>query len=68
MAFGISMCLYSSVSPLAFEHVKMSKPSWNSKDLWRKKECVQADSGKLDLKCIKRSYDFLKDGYIDRGW
>jgi hypothetical protein len=26
------------------------------------------DPGKLDLKCIKNSCDFLKDGYVDREW
>ena len=24
--------------------------------------------GKLDLKCIKSSYDFLKDRYVNRNW
>lgn len=68
VVISISVCLCSSVSPLPFEHDKMSKPSCNSKDYWRKKGCVQADPGKLGLKCIKSNYDFLKDRYIDRGW
>lgn len=33
----------------------------------QKERMYQADPGKLDLKCIKSSYDFLKDEYIDRG-
>jgi hypothetical protein len=59
MAFGISMCPYTSVSPFASEHCKMSKPSCNSKVLCRKEGSIQADPGKLDLKCIKSGYDFL---------
>lgn len=67
MTFGIiSLVLYKSFSILICHHEQ--SPHTIQETLAEGSGIYQPDPGRLNSKCIKSSYDFLKDGYVDREW